>query len=320
MSVQTKVSDIGKRLESLNSASNNKQAEILDLLKTLQDQDMNLDILSSTRIGMTVNKIRKASDDKEVISTAKNLIRKWKKFLPETDSGNGNDKESPNHQSKTQDSNKRGTDSDSDGASSKKIKLDSRKEKDSNKAATPSAPAAPKGGQTSFPASCTTDSVRIKCRELLCNSIRGEGELPDGSNDPENLAQRLEEDIFNEFKNTEMKYKNRVRSRIANLKDSKNPDLRLNFLTGSISSARMAKMSAEEMASAEMKKIREQFVKEGINDSQLAMVQGTKTDLLKCNKCGKRNCTYNQLQTRSADEPMTTFVLCNVCGNRWKFC
>lgn len=23
---------------------------------------------------------------------------------------------------------------------------------------------------------------------------------------------------------------------------------------------------------------------------------------------------------RSADEPMTTFVLCNECGKRWKFC
>ena len=25
-----------------------------------------------------------------------------------------------------------------------------------------------------------------------------------------------------------------------------------------------------------------------------------------------------QVQTRSADEPMTTFVFCNECGNRWK--
>ena len=25
-----------------------------------------------------------------------------------------------------------------------------------------------------------------------------------------------------------------------------------------------------------------------------------------------------QLQTRSADEPMTTFVYCNECGHRWK--
>ena len=70
----------------------------------------------------------------------------------------------------------------------------------------------------------------------------------------------------------------------------------------------------------QIKKQREQFVKEGIDSSRLAQVEGTKTDLLKCGKCGKRNCTYNQIQTRSADEPMTTFVLCNECGNRWKFC
>lgn len=25
-----------------------------------------------------------------------------------------------------------------------------------------------------------------------------------------------------------------------------------------------------------------------------------------------------KVQTRSADEPMTTFVVCNECGNRWK--
>jgi transcription elongation factor S-II len=31
-------------------------------------------------------------------------------------------------------------------------------------------------------------------------------------------------------------------------------------------------------------------------------------------------CTYYQLQTRSADEPMTTFVTCVNCDNRWKFC
>jgi len=29
-------------------------------------------------------------------------------------------------------------------------------------------------------------------------------------------------------------------------------------------------------------------------------------------------CTYYQLQTRSADEPMTTFVTCLTCNARWK--
>ena len=43
------------------------------------------------------------------------------------------------------------------------------------------------------------------------------------------------------------------------------------------------------------------------------------TNIFKCNKCGKRECTVYQLQTRSADEPMTTFVNCLVCKNRWKF-
>ena len=38
-----------------------------------------------------------------------------------------------------------------------------------------------------------------------------------------------------------------------------------------------------------------------------------------CGKCKSSNCSYYQLQTRSADEPMTTFVSCLDCGKRWKF-
>jgi len=38
----------------------------------------------------------------------------------------------------------------------------------------------------------------------------------------------------------------------------------------------------------------------------------------KCGKCKKRRTSYYQLQTRSADEPMTTFITCLECGNRWK--
>ena len=44
------------------------------------------------------------------------------------------------------------------------------------------------------------------------------------------------------------------------------------------------------------------------------------TDMFFCRKCKKNQCTYYQLQTRSADEPMTTFVTCisDGCGSRWK--
>ncbi len=42
------------------------------------------------------------------------------------------------------------------------------------------------------------------------------------------------------------------------------------------------------------------------------------TDNFTCRKCKSHKCSYYQLQTRSADEPMTTYVDCLNCGNRWK--
>jgi len=42
------------------------------------------------------------------------------------------------------------------------------------------------------------------------------------------------------------------------------------------------------------------------------------TDGFTCRKCKSKECSYYQLQTRSADEPMTTFVTCITCGSRWK--
>jgi transcription elongation factor S-II len=44
------------------------------------------------------------------------------------------------------------------------------------------------------------------------------------------------------------------------------------------------------------------------------------TDTFTCRKCRSKKCTYYQMQTRSADEPMTIFVTCIDCGNRWKTC
>jgi len=42
--------------------------------------------------------------------------------------------------------------------------------------------------------------------------------------------------------------------------------------------------------------------------------------MFKCGKCKTMKTAYTQVQTRSADEPMTTYVCCLNCGNRWKFC
>lgn len=40
--------------------------------------------------------------------------------------------------------------------------------------------------------------------------------------------------------------------------------------------------------------------------------------MFKCGKCKSKKTTYYQMQTRSADEPMTTYVTCLNCGQHWK--
>jgi transcription elongation factor S-II len=61
---------------------------------------------------------------------------------------------------------------------------------------------------------------------------------------------------------------------------------------------------------ADRQAIREQKLLEG----NKAMA----TDRYKCGRCGKRECTYYEMQTRSADEPMTIFISCLNCGKRWR--
>lgn len=43
------------------------------------------------------------------------------------------------------------------------------------------------------------------------------------------------------------------------------------------------------------------------------------TSAFKCSKCKSSNCDVETKQTRSGDEPMTTFVTCLECGHVFKF-
>lgn len=290
MSVERDIVKIQNKLQSMSEV-NADQSQALDLLKALRDQPITLEILTKTRVGMTVNSFRKTCKDEEVITFSKTLIKNWKKLL-------SGDKSVPQEPKKDKKERKK--------SEEKEQKIDTKKD-------------TPK--PVVFPTPSTTDAVRLKCRDLLITALKTDEQQDlGGCATIEELADELEDAIYSEFKNTDARYKNRVRSRYSNLKDAKNPQLRSNFIAGAITPAQLAKMTAEEMASDEMKTLRNKLIKESIDDAQLATVQGTKTDLLKCGKCKKRNCTYNQIQTRSADEPMTTFVMCNECGNRWKFC
>ncbi|XP_076839709.1 transcription elongation factor A protein 2 [Brachyhypopomus gauderio] len=299
------VERIAKKLDKMVHKKNTDGA--IDMLKELKSMKMSLETLQSTRIGMSVNAVRKQSSDEEVQSLAKSLIKTWKKLL---DGSEGKSEEKKREESPLQSSSSK----DSPGSSDF-----SKKPATPNTPTTPTTPVMPKF--TSFPpAPVTTDSVRTKCRELLVAALQTDDDYKTIEADCESLAAEIEDCIYKEFKSTDMKYKTRLRSRISNLKDQKNPDLRRNVLCGNIVPERIATMTAEEMASAELKEMRKALTKESIREHQLSKVGGTETDMFICGKCKGKNCTYTQVQTRSADEPMTTFVVCNQCGNRWKFC
>lgn len=177
------------------------------------------------------------------------------------------------------------------------------------------AAAAPKA-ETKRPAPIKlNDATRQKCFEMLAEAL----EQSESDADYFELALDIEAEMFKLFGETNPNYKAKFRQLFMNLKNVKNHDLRLGVLNGHISPERLCQMTSQELASKELqeqrKALEEACLKEAIRGGQK---QAT-TNMFRCHKCKKRECTYYQLQTRSADEPMTTFVQCTNCNNRWRF-
>ncbi len=129
-------------------------------------------------------------------------------------------------------------------------------------------------------------------------------------------AQLLEREIFIASGGNWTEYRNLVWSRFNNLK--RNGTLKLDFETGRLGEEALSRMSYENMAVEEMKHERERIYWENFLRSQAEDLTKYATDAFQCYKCKSRKCLYTQVQTRSADEPMTTRVKCLHCGNGWK--
>lgn len=131
--------------------------------------------MTKTRIGMTVNALRKSSKDDEVIGLAKTLIKNWKKFLSNSDNSKSyfliklvfvilcgwfvsKGKTASSSESK-------------EPKKEEKRKEDKSKKEEKEK---------DKKLQTSFPpVSVTTDSVRLKCREMLASALKTDSKEED---------------------------------------------------------------------------------------------------------------------------------------------
>ncbi|CAD7935796.1 unnamed protein product [Amoebophrya sp. A120] len=124
----------------------------------------------------------------------------------------------------------------------------------------------------------------------------------------DDIAAEMEQSLFNELKGKE--YSIQVRSILSNLKDKRNKDFKLRVRLGMINLADSYKLTPHDMASDDKRKEREKIIQEATEamdldyDKKRMKISSTFT----CNKCNTNRCTYYQLQTRSSDEPMTTFV------------
>ncbi|CAP23413.2 Protein CBG03263 [Caenorhabditis briggsae] len=296
-----------KQIDGICKNGAESTEECSKLLDELAKIPMNLEIIQKTSVGMKLNAMRKKFPDEALAKRAKSIIKEWKNIVDGKTKSQDDDAPPSKKQRKE---------------SVEEVKVEKKKlEAPYKKPETVNRPEiVAQFASASFPPKhLENDETRLKSAQLLLSALRY-GELPDGTLDPEELAVQIEEKLYSVHRDTNKNYSAAVRSRIFNLRDKKNLALRENVLTGVVRAEKFATMTSEEMASPEIREMREKFTKEAILEHQVSVQQGTPSDMFKCGKCGKKNCTYTQLQTRSSDEPMTTFVFCLECGNRWKFC
>ncbi|KIM87889.1 hypothetical protein PILCRDRAFT_814586 [Piloderma croceum F 1598] len=289
--------ELKKLVKQLQSTSTDEEA--VSILQTLKkDYQVNEAILRESKAGLAVGKLRSHAS-KEVADLAKEIVKKWKTEVEKAKAG-----------------------SSSNGKPSVNGKVQSRKPSMTPTPATPTSANPSKNDLRSAKTDgvqidITGDKTRDKCVELIYDALASDSGAP-----PDQILKRargIESSVLSLFETTNQAYKAKIRSLFVNLKDKNNPGLRESVVSGDISVDRLSKMSSEEMASEERKAADNKIKEQNFQSSLGAEEQQAETDAFQCSRCKQRKCRYRQAQTRSADEPMTTFVTCTNCNNRWKF-
>ncbi|KAK3014936.1 hypothetical protein RJ639_009952 [Escallonia herrerae] len=183
--------------------------------------------------------------------------------------------------------------------------------------------APPKLGSVIYCKDGMRDKIRELLSEALCKVLKEadeESRTEVEACDPFRVAISLESALFEKWGRSNGSQKFKYRSIMFNIKDPQNPDFRRKVLLGHVKPEEVLRMTPEEMASTERQMQNVKIKEKALFDCERAAAPKATTNEFKCGRCGKKQCTYYQLQTRSADEPMTTFVTCVNCNNHWKFC
>ncbi|KCV70089.1 hypothetical protein H696_03551 [Fonticula alba] len=129
----------------------------------------------------------------------------------------------------------------------------------------------------------------------------------------------LEGALANEFQPLSDAYKSRMRALALDLGDANNEQLRNRIWNDPYCTpAYLVTAKAQDLASDSMKEQRKLRLEKTRNELHEAKGIDMESDDFLCPRCGKKRVRYSQQQTRSADEPMTTFITCLECGHKWK--
>ncbi|KAF8639349.1 hypothetical protein AX17_001568 [Amanita inopinata Kibby_2008] len=293
----TDAAELKKLAKQLQSAPN--QAELIGILKKLKNEyQVNEALLRESRIGLAVGKLR-THTAKDVSDLAKETVKKWKHAVEKEKLSHGG-------ASKATPTNGRTTSADKKSATN-----------GSRTPVTPSGSSGTRSSKSDGVKGTTGDATRDKCMELIYDALAHDSSAP--VEHIEKGAHGIEKATYSHFGGTSAEYKSKIRSLFVNLKDKNNPGLRESIVSGELPVDKLPTMSSQEMASEERKAADNKIRETNFFNSLAAEEQQAETDAFQCQRCKQRKCHYRQAQTRSADEPMTTFVTCTVCGNRWKF-
>lgn len=166
---------------------------------------------------------------------------------------------------------------------------------------------------------CYENKTRNSCVRVLYNALCFDSEHPPHA--VLAVAKEIENEVFRaeRMDTSSSKYAQRLRTLTSNIRQKNNPDLRQKINNGELPASKLIHMSTKELAPESLKQELEEIKRKNLFNAQGATQERAVTDRFTCGKCKEKKVSYYQLQTRSADEPLTTFCTCENCGNRWKF-
>ncbi|KAJ3439585.1 transcription elongation factor tfiis [Anaeramoeba flamelloides] len=289
-----------------------------NLLQMLDEKTLTYSILKSTKIGITINKLRKHKSE-TIRNKSAHLFSKMKKlFVQEKRKNSTNKSGDLNKKSKTQTKTNTNTNTINKTPNNNNVNNDLKATnlKNNKKTTTIKKPLEKK---TEWVLSKTSKN---KVRDNIWKTFSLDlyhhfHKVENPQIEIEELARQIETALLKKTITLGKNYKRIFRKIAHNLATEEHDELRQNLFSKIISPEKLVNMSNSDFMTKEQKHEHKKFLEEGVKKSQGRVIQ-TKTNRFKCFRCKSYECSYAEYQSRSGDEPMTVLVTCLICNNAWK--